>query len=84
MRCKNFDTTSADQAGVRHLDDRQVFGRAWQLNRMLVTRDAGFLNDAIFPLRACSGLLVLPVYGPSESSETCHEIAGGPTFAGRW
>jgi Domain of unknown function (DUF5615) len=63
MRYKNFDIASADQAGVRHLDDRQVFGRAWQLKRVLVTHDADFLNDAIFPLRACSGLLVLPVYG---------------------
>jgi hypothetical protein len=28
MRYKNFDIISADQAGVRHLDDRQVCGRA--------------------------------------------------------
>lgn len=63
MRYKNFDIISADQAGVRHLDDRQVFGRAWQLKRVLVTHDGDFLNDAVFPLQVCSGLLVLPAYG---------------------
>lgn len=63
MRYENFDIVSADQAGVRHLDDRQVFRRAWQLKRVLVTHDPDFLNDAVFPLQACSGLLVLPVYG---------------------
>src|SRR5271165_4899099 len=55
MRYKNFDMISADQAGVRHLDDRQVFCRARQLRRVLVTHDADFLNDAVFPLQACSG-----------------------------
>ena len=63
MRYKNFDIISADQAGIRHLDDQRVFGRAWQLKRLLITQDTDFLNDAVFPLQGCSGLLVLPVYG---------------------
>jgi predicted nuclease of predicted toxin-antitoxin system len=63
MRYKNFDIMSADQAGIRRCDDRQVFGRAWQLKRVLVTHDADFLSDAAFPLRSSAGLLVVPQYG---------------------
>jgi hypothetical protein len=33
------------------------------LKRAPVTHDPDFLNDAVFPLQTCSGLLVLPVYG---------------------
>jgi Domain of unknown function (DUF5615) len=82
MRYKNFDIISADQAGSRHLDDRQVFGRAWQLKRVLVTHDADFLNDAIFPLRAYSGLLVLPVYG-AVSLEFGNLLSASASLIGR-
>lgn len=82
MRYKNFDIISADQAGVRHLGDRQVFSRAWQLKRVLVTHDADFLSDGIFPLQACSGLLVLPVYG-AVSLEFGNLLSASASLIGR-
>jgi predicted nuclease of predicted toxin-antitoxin system len=82
MRYQNFDMISADQAGVRHLDDRQVFCRARQLKRVLVTHDADFLNDAVFPLQTCSGLLVLPVYG-AVSLEFGNLLSASASLIGR-
>ena len=78
----HFDIMSAVLAGVRHLDDRQVFGRAWQLKRVLVTHDPDFLNDAVFPLQACSGLLVLPVYG-AVSLEFGNLLSASASLIGR-
>jgi predicted nuclease of predicted toxin-antitoxin system len=63
MRFKRFDVIDCDMAKLRHSEDRHVFRRAWQLKRILVTHDADFLNDRVFPLRECAGLLVLPTYG---------------------
>jgi predicted nuclease of predicted toxin-antitoxin system len=82
MRYKSFDIMSADQAGVRHLDDRQVFGRAWHLKRVLVTHDVDFLNDAVFPLQACSGLLALPVYG-AVNLEFANLLSASASLIGR-
>ncbi len=82
MRYKNFDMISADQAGVRRLDDRQVFCQTQQLKRVLVTHDADFLNDAVFPLQACSGLLVLPVYG-AVSLEFGNLLSASASLIGR-
>jgi predicted nuclease of predicted toxin-antitoxin system len=63
MRHRHFDVIDCDRAKFRGLEDRQVFRKAWQLKRVLVTHDADFLNDSQFPLRECAGLLVLPTYG---------------------
>ena len=82
LRYKRFDVMSADAAGIRHLDDRQVFARAWQLRRVLVTHDTDFLNDAVFPLHSCGGLLVLPVYG-SVSLEFANLLSASAYLIGR-
>jgi Domain of unknown function (DUF5615) len=50
MRYKRLDVLDADVAMIRHLDDRVVFRRAWQLKRLLITHDTDFLDDRLFPL----------------------------------
>lgn len=63
MRYKRHDIMDADAARIRGLEDRAVFRKAWGLQRVLITHDRDFLDDRIFPLNVCAGLLVLPVYG---------------------
>ncbi|HEY8651276.1 MAG TPA: DUF5615 family PIN-like protein [Chthoniobacterales bacterium] len=63
MRYKRLDVFDADVGMIRHLDDRVVFRRVWQLKRFLITHDTDFLDDRLFPLSVCPGLLVLPTYG---------------------
>ena len=63
MRYKNFDVRDCDLASLRHVDDQTVFATAWKLGRLLVTYDADFLDDRLFPFARCPGLLVLPSYG---------------------
>ena len=63
MRYKHFDVRECDAANLRDVDDRTVFATAWKLRRLLVTHDADFLDDRLFPFARCSGLLVLPSYG---------------------
>ena len=63
MRYKRLDFMDADAARIRHIDDRAVFRKAWQLKRFLITHDMDFLDDRLFPFSICPGLLVLPTYG---------------------
>jgi len=82
MRYKRLDVIDCDAAGTRHKSDGQVFARAWKLRRVLVTHDADLLNDRLFPLRACAGLLVLPVYGKT-SMEFANLLSKATSVIGR-
>jgi len=82
MRYKRFDIIDCDKAKLRGLEDRQVFRKAWQLKRVLVTHDNDFLNDRLFPLRECAGLLVLPTYG-AVSMEFGNLLASAATLISR-
>ena len=75
MPYKNLDVMDANTAGIRHLDDRAVFRKTWELKRLLITHDTDFLDDRIFPFSTCAGLLVLPTYG-SISLEFANLLAG--------
>ena len=63
MRYKHLDVRGCDSANLLRSDDQAVFAAAWRLGRLLVTHDADFLDDRLFPFARCSGLLVLPTYG---------------------
>jgi hypothetical protein len=63
MRYKHLDVRECDLAKLRRSDDQAVFAAAWRLGRLLITHDADFLDDRLFPFARCSGLLVLPTYG---------------------
>jgi predicted nuclease of predicted toxin-antitoxin system len=82
MRYKRFDVIGCDTANLRGVEDRQVFQKAWHLKRVLVTHDADFVNDGVFPLRKCSGLLVLPTYG-AVSVEFGNLLAAAATLISR-
>jgi hypothetical protein len=75
MRYKRFDVWESDIANLRCCDDLAVFAAAWRLGRLLVTHDADFLDDRLFPFSRCSGLLVVPTYGPV-SMEFANLLAG--------
>jgi hypothetical protein len=75
MRYKHFDVRPSDSAGVRYSDDQSVFASAWKLGRLLITHDADFLDDSLFPFARCSGLLLVPTYS-SVSMEFAKLLAG--------
>jgi hypothetical protein len=75
MRCKHFDVWQSDIANLRCRDDRTVFAAGWRLGRLLVTHDTDFLDDRLFPFSSCSGLLLVPTYGPV-SMEFANLLAG--------
>lgn len=63
MRRNGLDVTTAQELDIVGHDDQAVFSAAWRLQRVIVTHDFDFMNDARFPFNRCPGVLILPDMG---------------------
>lgn len=61
LREEDFDVLFvAEDAALRHHEDEFHYARAKQLDRYLLTHDADFWDDKLFPLQQSPGLIIVP------------------------
>jgi|DewCreStandDraft_4_1066084.scaffolds.fasta_scaffold222814_2 predicted nuclease of predicted toxin-antitoxin system len=61
LRANGYDALDVRDAGLRGCTDREVFERAQDEGRVLVTCDLGFSNLLRFPLSAHAGIVVIRI-----------------------
>jgi hypothetical protein len=60
LRALRWNTTTAREAGLVGHDDTDVFAYAWREDRVILTKDDGYLDDRRFPSHRNPGVVVLP------------------------
>ena len=72
-----------EEEDLRRASDIEHFRMAAQLRRTLLTLDHDYLDDALFPLAECGGVLVLSAPASRNSSSACSSRSIACSFARR-
>ena len=67
LRSKGWNAVHAREVGLARHSDEDIFAFAHREDRILLTHDAGFLDDRAFPPHRNAGVVVLP--GSADSEE---------------
>lgn len=86
LRLRGWNATFALDEGLGHRDDKELFGRAWSEDRILLSHDRDYLDDRKFPPNRNPGVVIVSANLVPYTHEATYDILPesdtGAYFAG--
>jgi len=70
-----------DEVGLRGHSDEDVYAYSYKENRVILTHDDDFLDNRLFPISICSGVVIIPG-GSGDENALAKAVAGILTMFG--